>query len=702
MKRTLFISILFVCIAPKLLADTLPDLNTLLKGKNPSLSVRILDSLAEEYKSFAIDFSFRCTQRAFEICKQNNLVVPLAKTYRVRASLHRKNKNHDSVLIDLGAAEKIYVENKIMDELSGLYSFYGSYYYRLSDFKNASDYYFKSLEVAEKAGYTDGIAFAYNNIGNVFFHESNFEQAISYYKQALEHYRKTGNLKRVATSFDNIGLAYSNMNDLKTAILYQRQAITVLEGINDKQTLGEAYFNLGSTYTLLGYNDSARNSLRLAYNLDKEIKNDIGLTNIAFQLGILDYHEKNYKSARSFMLESFNLATEEELKVQMKDAAHYIARCYEFERDYENALKYQKINADLIGTIYNEENTKALKELSEKYQSEKKQKEIELLQKENLVKDANQKQLKTRNWALIGTSILILIIALIMYRRFMEKRKDNLLLEEKNSRITEQKLVIEEKNKSITDSIVYAQRIQFSVLPTEQQVKNVLPQSFVYYAPKDIISGDFYWGVKSGDLIYFAVADCTGHGVPGALMSMLGTSFLNQIVLEKGLRRTDEILKELHASVLNMLNEDMEHRISKDGMDIALLRIDKAAKEITFSGAGRPVYIVKDGQSQIIKGDKMSVGGVYSLDETKYEQHKIALTAGLKVYMFSDGIPDQFGGPKQKKLTVKKIQEWIYENHNNPMSVQKENFVTFINQWKGSVEQIDDMTFVGIEFTQSA
>ncbi len=699
-RRGCIFGFLFLASSLFSFADTLPNVQTLLKGQKPAAQVFLLDSLADAYKSSRIAFSFQCVNRAFSICAENKLVVPLAKTYRARAALHRKNRNHDSVLIDLKEAENIYSINKIEDELSGLYIYYGSYYYRLGDFNNASLYNFKALEIAERSGYIEGKALAYNNIGNVFFHEGNFDKAIDYYKQAMEVYKQLGNARRVATTYDNIGLAYSNLKDLATAIGYQRMAVKTLEGINEKTTLGEGYFNLASTYTLMKKNDSARIFLQKAYLINKEIKNEIGLTNVAFQLGILCYREKEYRKATEFLLESFELANNNDLKVQVKDAAHYLSQCYEQLGDLVKALHYEKINSELLGEIYTEENTSSLKEMSEKYQSEKKQKEIELLQKEGQVKDAREKQLKTRNWALIGVSGLILVIALIIYRRFSEKKKDNLVLEEKNARISEQSTVIEEKNKSITDSIVYAQRIQFSVLPTEQQVKNQFNECFVYYVPKDIISGDFYWTVSRQNYIYLAVADCTGHGVPGALMSMLGTSFLNQIVLEKGMTDTHVILKELHRMVLTTLNEDMEHRISKDGMDIALIRIDKTAKNVQFSGAGRPIYYLSGNKLEIIKADKMSVGGIYNLEDTNYIPHLLTIEAGLKLYLFSDGIPDQFGGPKQKKLTVKKLQEWILENQQRPMAQQKEYFSTFISNWKGDTEQIDDMTFVGIDLSK--
>lgn len=684
-------------------ADTIPDLNSLLKGLAPAKQIKVLDSISSFYRKSNLDFSFTCINKALGISEKEKLPEQQSRCQIARAFLYKRKGIEDSAVICFDLAQAVLNANHLDGKpLNHLYNQKGTFYYRNGDFKTASDLYFKSLEIAERVNDEEAKSAAYNCIGNVFFRQEAWDKAIEYYTEALKINIKLNKPAAIAGSNDNIGLAYSNKGDLKTAIKYQVNAVKVIEQLNKSDMLSEGYFNLASTYNLLGLNDSSGIYATKSLTLSLKNGNDRITGNSYYLLGVVSYNDKKYSEALGYLKNAHAIYVKNGLKSQQLDLLGYVSATFNALGRNDSAYFYEKQHYALHSEILSGENTEMAKELSEKYQSEKKQKEIELLQKENQVKDANEKQLKTRNAALIGLALFILIISLITYRRFVEKKKDNVLLENKNRLITDQKAVIEEKNKSITDSILYARRIQFSVLPTEQQVKNNLPDCFVYYAPKDIISGDFYWIVSRGERIYMAVADCTGHGVPGALMSMLGSSFLNQIVLEKNILETAAVLKELHRMVLTTLNEDLEHRISKDGMDIGLICRDKKKGTITFSGAGRPLYVISNNQLSVVKGDKMSVGGIYSVEETNYAEHVIKAEKGLKFYLFSDGVPDQFGGPRQKKLTVKRLAEWIEKNHVENMNVQKENFTTFMNQWKGNTEQIDDMTFVGIDFSDFA
>lgn len=703
MKRGIAICFLAVVLPLCTLADTLPDIELLIKGAAPAKQIKLLDSMAQLYRKEKVDYALRCQRKGVEISLSGKLPEQESRCYIALAGLYKKKGLDDSALVYFDKAQTVIEKNKLSGApLHYLYLQKGTYYYRNGDFKSASDLYFRSLAVAERINNEELKATSNNCIGNIFFREQNWDKAIEYYTVSLNINVRLNKLLGIASSSDNIGLAYSNKGDLKTAIVYQLRSVRSFEELGNEEMLSEGYYNLASTYNLIGKNDSARIYADKALALALKTGNERMLGNSYYLLGVAAYNDGDYKAALEHFRKGNWFYSRNGLKSQQLELIGYLAETFSKLGRNDSAYYYERVHYQIKSDIFSLENTELAKELSEKYQNEKKQKEIELLQKENQVKAANEKQLKTRNVALIGLAIFILVITLITYRRFTEKRKDNLVLEEKNDLITGQKMEIEEKNKNITDSIVYAQRIQFSVLPTEQHVRNLLPQSFVYYRPKDIISGDFYWMVTKNDMVYFAVADCTGHGVPGALMSMLGTSFLNQIVLEKGLQNTHDVLKELHRMVLTTLNEDLDHRQSKDGMDIALLRIDKKNKTLEFSGAGRPLYLLMNNELEIKKGDKMSIGGIYSIDETKYMAHVLPIQKGLKLYLFSDGIPDQFGGPQQKKLTVKRLQEWIDKNHVYEMDLQREYFTTFMQDWKGATEQIDDMTFVGIDLSNFA
>lgn len=697
--------ILFLFFCSTAFALQLPDINQLISSKTPKAQVHLLDSVAKVYRDSNVVFSLTCIQRAIEICKNNKLEKEEAFAYKAQAVLHKLNKNHDSVLIDISMAEQIFLRLNLQEDLSMLYQLRGNYFYRLGDFKNASKGYFQALENAEKNKDEENMAAAYNSIGNIFFYEGDHDKAIAYYKKSLDIHKKTGNVRRMASALDNIGLAYSNKGDLKSAIVYQKNALSLLEKTTDSMTIAESYLNLGTTYERMEQYDTAKIYVEKAYRLNKKINYAIGLCNAASQLGAVEFFRKNYDAALPYLNEGFDLANELELLPQLHKVSEYMYRCYEAMHDYPNTIKYLKIYSDVNGKLYTADNTKAQKELAEKYETDKKQKENELLKKNNEISQSKLSQEKTTRYALIIGIALVLLLTGFVFFRFNEKKRDNKLLNEKNvaiefqnEQIQEQHRNIEEKNREITDSIQYAKRIQFSVLPSEKLLKSYLKNSFVFYQPKDIVSGDFYWFTRKEDLLFFAVADCTGHGVPGALMSMLGTSFLNQVVQEKNILSPPEILKELHRAILATLNENLEQRDSKDGMDIALVCIDTQKSKLTFTGAGRPLYMVKQNQLQIVKADKMSIGGIYELNEMHYSKNEFHIEAGTSIYIFSDGVPDQFGGPDKKKLMVKRVQEWILNNHHLPVEEQKVKFTLFMQNWMKDTEQIDDLTFAGIRF----
>ena len=253
--------------------------------------------------------------------------------------------------------------------------------------------------------------------------------------------------------------------------------------------------------------------------------------------------------------------------------------------------------------------------------------------------------------------------------------------------------IIKEKNKDITDSINYAQKIQQSILPTEEILTNVYPDSFVLYKPKDIISGDFYWYQDQADYLLFACADCTGHGVPGALMSMIGSNFITHIVNEREISSPDLALTELDKRVRKALRQDVEE--NKDGMDIAFCALQKEKRILHYSGANRPLVLIRKGELTEFAPSKFPIGGKFS-SEKKFTDHKIALEAGDRIYLSTDGFADQFGGPKGKKFMKKNFYELLVRIHAKPMKEQKELLFKTIEEWRDALEQVDDILVMGI------
>jgi serine phosphatase RsbU (regulator of sigma subunit) len=254
--------------------------------------------------------------------------------------------------------------------------------------------------------------------------------------------------------------------------------------------------------------------------------------------------------------------------------------------------------------------------------------------------------------------------------------------------------IIKEKNKDITDSINYAKRIQGAILPSENLLTEPCPDSFVLYKPKDIISGDFYWFTSVNDYFLFACADCTGHGVPGALMSMIGSNFITHIVNEKEIKTPSDALLELDQRIRKALKQD-EEKENKDGMDIAFCSYDLKKKILHYSGANRPLAILRKGELIEYSPSKYSIGGEYN-PLKKFEEHKIELQKGDCIYCFTDGITDQFGGPRGKKFMKKNLFNVLLEINSKPMPEQKDILNSTLEKWRGNLEQVDDILIMGI------
>jgi serine phosphatase RsbU (regulator of sigma subunit) len=286
-----------------------------------------------------------------------------------------------------------------------------------------------------------------------------------------------------------------------------------------------------------------------------------------------------------------------------------------------------------------------------------------------------------------------------------EKEKQQLIAEQKEQleiKVTEQtaeiraqKEELQLKNEEVFSSIRYARRIQKSFLPPNNAVKNVLSDAFVLYKPKDIVSGDFYWTAIEGDNFLYATADCTGHGVPGAFMSLIGTSFLNKIVLERKVTRPDLILNELRENIIGALNPEGIEEEAKDGMDITLCSLNLKTLELEFASAFNGLYLVRNNELQDIKGDKFPVGK-YDSDNKPFNLHKIQLQKNDNIYTFSDGYADQFGGSEGKKLKTLNFKKLLMSIQDKTMDQQSLILNNHFEEWKGSLEQVDDVCVIGV------
>lgn len=321
------------------------------------------------------------------------------------------------------------------------------------------------------------------------------------------------------------------------------------------------------------------------------------------------------------------------------------------------------------------------------------------------------------NGALITFSVVIFCIFLIRSRHrltfneirirmALEQSKE--MLEQKHAEVLDQKQeiqtqkdAIEAKNRETTDSISYARNIQSALIPSPEKFAGILKESFVLHQPKDIVSGDFYWIYNHREVVYYVTADCTGHGVPGGFMTMLGLSFLEQIIVNQGIEEPAIVLNTMRDKIIRTLNQYGEESSNKDGMDLNVCRLDLTTGELCFAAANNNIYLIRNAVSdtaektlEVYKADRQPCG--YHILQKPFTQHQTVLKPGDCIYTFSDGFADQFGGPRGKKFRYKQFERLLLENAHKDMEEQRRNLWTALKDWRGTQEQVDDILVIGV------
>ncbi|MCE3227573.1 MAG: protein serine/threonine phosphatase [Bacteroidetes bacterium] len=559
--------------------------------------------------------------------------------------------------------------------------FVGNAYLIKSDFPNASLHLNEAERMAMSLNDTKMLLRIKMTIGNMYSYSHQTSKAKEIYFEVLNLCGNKPSTTR-ATVLNNIGgilyrEAAMRPDKIAEAGRYVLNAVKTLEEIGSDHDIISKYNNLGLIYGDIQKYDSALLFLNKAKVLiDKENLPD-DLINYYMYMGRIYMDQRKFEEAEKVYFRALEESNKLRLPEWVAESYISLADLYDAKGDYKTSLDYFRKYHALSDSLVNATNFKTAADIQNKFEREKKETELTKLK-------AEQAKNRIFNIALIAISVLLVISGGMMYSRFKIKAESEKKLKSQNE-------IISQKNKDITDSINYSRKIQDAILPSEKNILELFPQSFVYYKPKDIISGDFYWCAKVGSLKYFAVADCTGHGVPGALMSMLGTSLLKEIILTRNITKTNEILNELRKLVINALDQNSG---SKDGMDIALICYDEKNKELHFSGANNAAIIVSNNNLNELKPDKQPIGSYEKTED--FTSKTISVEPGTLVYMYTDGYADQFGGPKGKKFKYKQLDDLLIANNNSSLQLQKEILHKALSDWKGTLEQVDDVCVVGI------
>ncbi|MDA3867208.1 MAG: tetratricopeptide repeat protein [Salinivirgaceae bacterium] len=647
---------------------------------------------------------------------------------------------NDSILI----RQKRVVLARCYNGKAVIYSYQGDYPKSLKNFIKAADIYTMCKDLG-------GAAKIYNNIGILNKEQQNLDEALMYYELSEQLYTQLNDTAKLANLYINIGTLYYNKNAFDTALNYVKKSLEFYQRNDNIDGIANALLTYADIYVALGlYNDAVHYYERAQQLIEKSHTKTI---NLAMLIGMANVHYnlKDLRKALDYSQKAFGLALEMNALKRQIDILEIQHKIYEAWGFYKKALEIHKTYKYYTDSLYNKDKTMLTTKLQLSFDLAQKQQEIAMLSKEkqlNMVKlEKNSMQSRKQRIIIVFiTSILFLIIAFSVFifnRLRINNRQKNVIEQQKIlvdqkrdalqhafEEIRNQKEEIQNQRDAITNqkekafnlfndlrsSIHYAKHIQSALLPSKIYFDQLFKDHFVLFKPHSIVSGDFYWIKEVNEWRIVVAADCTGHGVPGALMSMLGITFLNEIVKYEEVEEVADVLNVLRDNIVYALkSSDKDNENNRDGMDISIAAYNAKTGKLHFSGANNNMYIVRhhngpmiangriiepklksmEGYLYLFKGDRMPIG--YDEIMGKFSQTVIDVTPGDQIFLFSDGYADQFGGQKDKKLMYKPFQKLILSNSLKSFNQQYIEMNRFFDQWKGDRRQVDDVLVLGVK-----
>jgi serine phosphatase RsbU (regulator of sigma subunit) len=646
--------------------------------------------------------------------ENENLIIEYKKfALEIKPKTKRSEKQYAAILCIIGTAHK-----------------------NRKEYDSCEKYQLAGLKLYKSLNDRKGISLAYNGLGVLEKNRNNFIKALEYYYAAIEPLDKEKDRSRYATIYMNIGIVYRNLKNPQRAVDYYNSCDSLYKILKDTAGIIRNNVNRCTALKELGKFDEAK---KLGLYAEKLVDLTNSKNNAAYNLydiiaGIY-LHEKNYSKAEQYYLRRLKFEEGLDNKGALASVYESLAFLYNqwgkavlAEKYFNLAIKHYSGNNDpknqialltlkiqflrsggnykeavelferkykLNDSLFSSDLTEKISKMENDISNQNRKKDLELLTKNQAIKDLEIKRQKFVNYGLLALVLLIVIFVFFILKSLKENKRINLELNTKNKKVEEQHAIIEEKNKDIIDSINYAQRLQQILLPAEEEFKQALPSSFLFFEPKDIVSGDFYFIEKGIDFVFVAVVDCTGHGVPGAIMSMVANNLLNKVVREQKLTEPAKILDAVNKELYFSLKQNVSEKTAYDGMDISICIYYPSKMELHFAAANNSVYIIRNKQFIELRPDKTGLGKSSYESNFKFNQQIFKLESHDMVYMGSDGYADQFGGGKGKKMMKKNMQKLFLEISHLPTDEQgkmiKENFW----DWKGPLGQVDDVTVLG-------
>lgn len=696
------------------------SLLTLLKADKPdTIKVKHLMILARELGNKNPDTAIVLNNQALEIItpvqssefvfsKSQNESVQIktlrAKIYGNLGHYH-KQKNDWAIAIDcLTKAVDLYKETGNKNGAAGCLSSMGVMYWNQGNYPKALENYFEALNINEELSDKSAEAKQLNNIGAIYWTQKDYPKSLEYLVKALKIDEELKDTAMIVSRINNIGAVYKALGQFEKAIEKHFRALELSEATNDKEGTITALNNIGVAYEEQKNYAAALSYYSKVMALARELDNKIYAGAVLGSMGSVYTKMGEFKLAEQYLKNAIAIDESVGALDFLMQTEEYLYQLYDTTGRYKEALVHYRKAVELKDTVFGQENKRLLLQKEMNYEFDKKQASIKAeYDKQIAIAEAEKKKQQLILWTVIIGFLLVAGFATFVWRSLkITNKQKNIILKQKE--------IVERQKEKIVDSITYAQRIQQSILMGENELKNNLPESFIYYQPKDIVSGDFYWFSHINNKIIVAVVDCTGHGVPGAFMSLIGNTLLNQIVNEKQVTVPSEILRLLNIGVCEALHQQNKESLSDDGMTIALCSIDYSTNTMQYAGAENPLYIVTENQLAIIKGNSFGIGGRDLMARLKdplkkqFTNHTFEIKKGQWIYLFSDGYIDQFGASAEESPIAHRVKKFGSQQFRTLLQgiqhldsrQQKEEITAVHMRWKGAEMQTDDILVIGI------
>lgn len=560
---------------------------------------------------------------------------------------------------------------------------------RISALSAALDHYKQSLAVAREADDLKNIGGSLLNMGAVYGDILEYEKALKCLFESVEVFEKMGSKYGMALAFSNLGVVYRSMKQDSLALEFYDQSINMYDDLEDKNGAAYQIIFMADIYKERGDIDQALEDYKFSLQMFDETADSAGKAYSIGGMGDIYQRKGDFKKAESHYLHALRIADltlTKDILMALRDLYHEQGRDKEA---YEMYSRFELIKDSIVtqSNTIRITTTEMQTDFNEKQAQLKAEKE-----RDAAIAAEKSRQQKTVIISVVAGLILVVVFSVFVFNRWRLTQKQKNIIEVQKGQVEHQKKLVEEHQKEIVDSITYAKRLQEAILPPLDFVSRHLPESFVLYKPKDIVAGDFYWMEVLDNTIYMAAADCTGHGVPGAMVSIVCSNALNRTVKEFGFRETGKILDKVTDLVLETFEKSSTDVM--DGMDISLLAIDKKAGRVFWSGANNALWYIQNNELVEVKANKQPIGKFDN--RVPFTTNEINAAGGTTFFLYTDGYADQFGGPKGKKFRYKQLEEVLLKHNSETMSAQKITLERTIEEWRGENEQVDDILVIGI------